>query len=88
VQVWQDGEAQALTPWLADSAVRPAGLANRLAVEDDGKVLRFFVNNILFYEEEGPRLPPGDVGVFGAAPTESDAEIDVDSLRIYALPAS
>jgi hypothetical protein len=88
IQLLQEGKMQTLTPWLADIAIKPAGVANQLAVEDDGKVLRFFVNDILFYETDMAELSAGDVGLFGAAPVNEHAEIDVDWLRVYALPAS
>jgi hypothetical protein len=88
VQLLQAGVLQSLTPWLHDIAINPAGTPNSLAVQDDGTILRFFVNNILFYEERTPQLPAGDVGVFGAAEAESATEVDVDWLHIYALPVS
>lgn len=86
VQLLEQGTLQALTPWLPDMAVNPAGEANILALEDDGELVRFFVNGLLFFVLAEPTLPPGDVGVFGAAPAESFGEIDVDWLHLYALP--
>ncbi|HMN30001.1 MAG TPA: hypothetical protein PKE45_17750 [Caldilineaceae bacterium] len=88
VQLMQEGNLQSLTPWLHDIAINRAGAPNSLAVQDDGEFLRFFVNNILFYEESTPQLPIGDVGVFGAAGVESATEVDVDWFHIYALPVS
>ncbi|RIK37196.1 MAG: hypothetical protein DCC55_25065 [Chloroflexi bacterium] len=85
-QLLQQGSLQALTPWLPDMALNQAGAANVLAVEDDGEMLRFFVNSILFFEVGDPQLPSGDLGVFGAAPPDSAAEVDVDWLHLYALP--
>lgn len=86
VQLLEEGALQALTPWLPDMAVNPAGEANILALEDDGESIRFFVNGLLFFVLAEPQLPPGDVGVFGAAPTESMGEAQVDWLHLYALP--
>jgi hypothetical protein len=88
VQLLLDGKLQPLTPWLADVAVHPAGATNQLTIEDDGKMLRFFVNTLLFYQTDLAELPAGDVGVFGAAPAGALAEIDVDWLRIYSLPSN
>lgn len=85
-QLLQTGAFQALTPWLPDMALNHAGTANVLAVEDDGEMLRFFVNGILFYEVAEPQLPAGDLGIFGTAPADSSTEVDVDWLHIYALP--
>jgi hypothetical protein len=85
-QLLQAGVIQDLTPWLPDMELNQAGAANVLAVEDDGEMLRFFVNGILFYQVAEPQLPPGDLGIFGAAPADSPAEVDVDWLHIYALP--
>jgi hypothetical protein len=31
------------------------------------------------------QLPPGDVGIFGAAPPETMAEMDLDWLQLYTL---
>ena len=86
VQWLEEGALQALTPWLPDMAVNPAGEANILALEDDGESIRFFVNGLLFFVLAEPQLPPGDVGVFGAAPTASMGEAQVDWLHLYALP--
>jgi hypothetical protein len=85
-QLLQAGVFQDLTPWLPDMELNQAGAANVLAVEDDGEMLRFFVNGILFYEVAEPQLPPGDLGVFGTAPADSPTEVDVDWLHVYALP--
>ena len=44
-------------------AVNPAGQANRLAVEDDGSRMRFYVNQALVSEIVEPQLPPGRPGI-------------------------
>jgi hypothetical protein len=85
-QLLQEGSFHSLTPWLPDMELNPAGSANVLAVEEDGEMLRFFVNSILFFEVAEPQLPPGDLGLFGTAPTDNFAEVDVDWLHIFALP--
>jgi hypothetical protein len=86
VQLLKAGGLQTLTPWLAEAAVQPNGQANRLTLVDDGVVLRFFINGPLLYEVTDPQLPAGDLGIFGAGTSIAGAEVNVDWLRIYALP--
>lgn len=86
VQLLKAGTLQAVTPWNTEATIRPAGHANQLSLIDDGEVLRLFVNGLLLFEERQPQLPAGDVGVFGAGTDGDGAEVEIDWLRLYALP--
>jgi hypothetical protein len=86
VQLWQNGAMQTLMPWSGEAVGNEAGKANRLALVDNGQVLRFFVNELIRFEVANPQLPPGDLGLFTGAPGESAAQATADWLRIYALP--
>jgi hypothetical protein len=83
VQLLQDGELLTVAPWQKLSWLNPAGQSNLLALEDDGQVLRLYLNGELVYELVDSVLPPGDIGVFGAAPANAMAQVDVDWLRLY-----
>jgi hypothetical protein len=83
VQLLQDGQLQTLIPWMEAGWLNLAGSANTLAFDDDGATLRLFINQRPVFEERQPRLPVGDAGVFGAATTQTAAEITVDWLRLY-----
>jgi hypothetical protein len=84
VQLLQDGELLPLGPWQALTWLNPAGESNLLALEDDGQIVRLYLNGDVIYELVDSALPPGDAGVFGAAPADIRTEIDVDWLRLYA----
>ncbi len=81
VQLWSDG--QAVTLQAEQAVVKPAGQANRLAVEDDGARIRFYVNQALVSEIVDPQLPPGRPGLAAAAPTDEAATVDFDWIAIY-----
>ncbi|MFN8466466.1 MAG: hypothetical protein U0X20_12995 [Caldilineaceae bacterium] len=81
VQLWSEG--QAVTLQAEQAVVKPAGQANRLAVEDDGARIRFYVNQALVSEIVDPQLPPGRPGLAAAAPSEEPATVDFDWIAIY-----
>jgi hypothetical protein len=86
VQLLKEGRLQTLLPWSGAPVANRAGEANELALIDNGRVLRLFVNGVIRYEEE-PQLSPGDLGLFAAAPVESPAQVSADWVRVYRLPA-
>ena len=61
----------------------PGGQANRLAVEDDGSRIRFYVNQALVSEIVEPQLPPGRPGIAAVAPGPTAATVDFDWIAIY-----
>lgn len=83
VQLWREGVLETLQPWTAHPALQPAGVANRLMFEDDGKVLRLFANDTLLYEQTAVAWPTGATGLFGGATEAGMADIYVDWLRGY-----
>jgi hypothetical protein len=85
VQLLQDGELLPLGPWQTLDWLNPAGESNLLALEDDGQIVRLYFNGEVIYELVDSALSPGDAGVFGAAPVDTVAQIDVDWLRLYTL---
>lgn len=84
VQLWQNGQLQTLIPWTENGQLNLAGAANVLTLEDDGATLRLAVNDRPLFVVQTPVLPVGDVGVFGAAPAQGNAEITADWLKLYA----
>lgn len=85
VQVWSEGQQATLQSALQPGAiaVNPAGQANRLAVEDDGSRIRFYVNQALVSEIVDPQLPPGRPGIATVAPGPTAATVDFDWIAIY-----
>jgi hypothetical protein len=81
VQLWSDGQHATLQS--ASAVVNPAGEANRLAVEDDGSRIRFYVNQALVSEIVDPQLPPGRPGIATVAPSDNAATVDFDWIAIY-----
>lgn len=85
VQVWSEGQQATLQSTQQSGAVEinPAGQANRLAVEDDGSRIRFYVNQALVSEIVDPQLPPGRPGIAAVAPGPAAATVDFDWIAIY-----
>jgi hypothetical protein len=81
VQLWSDGQQTTLQS--EQAVVNPAGQANRLAVEDDGTLIRFYVNQALVSEIVDPQLPPGRPGIAASAPGAAAATVDFDWIAIY-----
>ena len=81
VQLWRDGQSATLQA--APIAANQAGQANRLAVEDDGSRLRFYVNQALVSEIVEPQLAAGRPGIATVAAGPDSATVDFDWLAIY-----
>jgi len=81
VQLWRDGQQAILQS--SPAVVNPAGQANRLAVEDDGSRIRFYVNQALLSEIVDPQLAPGRPGIATVAPGADAATVDFDWIAIY-----
>jgi hypothetical protein len=58
-------------------------LANRLAVEDDGARVRFYVNQVLVSEIVDPQLLGGRPGIATVATSDAPATVDFDWIAIY-----
>jgi hypothetical protein len=85
VQLWQAGQLQTLIPWMESGWLNLAGQPNVLTLADDGASLRLMVNDHLLFAVQSPVLPAGDVGIFGAAPAQTGAEMAIDWLRLYEM---
>jgi hypothetical protein len=81
VQLWLNREP--LTVQSASVAANPAGMANRLAVEDDGTRLRFYVNQVLVSEIVEPVLGAERPGIAAVASGPDPAIVDFDWIAIY-----
>jgi len=86
VQLLQDGAWQTLAPWTTSRLLEREGAFNRLAVEDDGRRLRFLVDGQALFTVEKVRLPPGDVGLAGGARSQGEAIIEFDWVRLHPIP--
>ena len=88
MQVWlqQNGDWQTLVSWTPMPVLNVAGSANILALEDDGKTIRFFANESLLYQLDAPTFPPGATGLVGGAQDVDLLDVDFDWLRVYELP--
>lgn len=85
VELWSDGQQATLQSAFQSGAVvvNQAGQANRLAVEDDGTRIRFYVNQALVSEIVDPQLPPGRPGIAAVASGPAAATVDFDWIAIY-----
>jgi hypothetical protein len=81
VQLWSGGQSATLQS--APIVANPAGQANRLAVEDDGERLRFYVNQALVSEIVEPQLAAGRPGIAAVAAGPDAATVDFDWIAIY-----
>lgn len=79
--VWIDGQRYVLQPPTTSPLVFAAGVENRLSLEDDGKQLRFFVNQALMGRIR-PELPPKRAGIAAIAAAEP-ATADFNWVAIY-----
>lgn len=81
VELWQNNTPDSVPA----TAIRAnaAGLANRLAVADDGEWLRFYVNQLPVAEIAEPQLPAGRPGLAVVATETEQAAIDFDWLAIF-----
>ena len=83
VDMWKDGEKFVLQPPTTSAIVNGAGKANRLALEDNGKQMRFYVNQALLYTVAEPVLPAGRAGVAALSTGDQIAAVEFDWVRIY-----
>ncbi len=83
VQLWLDGQPYPLPALSAAVTPNPVGQANRLAVEDDGARLRFYVNQTVLAEVLDPQLPAGRPGISTTAAGSIPASVDFDWIAIY-----
>lgn len=81
VQLWLDGASFTLQS--QEVIASPAGQPNRLAVEDDGSRLRFFVNQMLVAEVLEPELSFARPGIATVATAADAAVVDFDWIAIY-----
>ncbi len=86
VQLLQDGAWQTLAPWTTSPLLEREGAFNQLAVEDDGRQLRFLVDGEELFSVAEVRLPPGDVGLAGGARSQGAAVIEFDWVRLAQIP--
>lgn len=86
VQLLQEGAWQTLAPWTTSPLLEREGAFNQLAVEDDGRQLRFLVHGEELFTVAELRLPPGDVGLAGGARSQGGAVIEFDWVRLDSIP--
>jgi len=84
-QIQQQKGDQVITvqPWVLAPFLNRAGSANLLTIEDDGKHVRFFGNNMLIAELNDPAYPLGFVGLAGGALGQAVADIRFDWFQLY-----
>lgn len=83
-ELWREGQPFTLQAATPSAIVMPAGQSNRLALEDDGNRLRFYVNQALLFEVAASQLPPGSAGIAVRAAGAEPATGEFDWLVIYA----
>jgi hypothetical protein len=75
--------------WVMAPFLNRAGSANLLTIEDNGRAIRFYGNNMLLAELNDPAYPLGYVGLAGGAQGQAVAEIRFDWFQLYdATPSS
>ena len=84
--LWIDGQRTVLQEPATSPFVFPAGVENRLSLEDDGNQMRLFVNQALMGRIR-PQLPPKRVGIATTATGEKPASVDFDWVSIYEVDA-
>jgi hypothetical protein len=80
-EVWQ-----LLHPWTESNLLKQSGKANQLAVEDDGRQIRFYANGTLLFTVLEPRLPGGDVGLMAGTRSQGTVAAQFDWVKIYSVP--
>lgn len=83
VELWKDGAQFTLQPPTSVAIVNPLGKPNRLALEDDGQQLRFFVNQVLLFTVADPQLPAGRAGVTAVSTSDQIGAAMFDWVAIY-----
>lgn len=84
----QEGEWITMNPWTPTYGINNVGAENRLAVEDDGFSLRFFVNDAPIHDID-PLLPPGEVGLVAGTRSADDSATAgsyFQGIKIYGAP--
>lgn len=87
LQVQRDGVWSSVQPWTFHKALLPAGMANVLVLEDDGRVVRYFANDTLLLETEATSASGGGVGLAAGTLTNNAATIDFDWVKVDGLNA-
>lgn len=82
---WQTGRSEVLQTPIVSPALRPAGTANRLVVEDTGGNLRVYANDVMLYDISNPTWEDGGAALAGISTGEEIATIDFDELVIYGI---
>lgn len=85
VQVQQNGRWATLRDWTVASSLAGAGMANELALEDAGDVVRVLANGEPIFQTRAITLAPGDVGVIAGSLEQSVAEVDFDWVKLEPL---
>jgi hypothetical protein len=80
-EIWQ-----ILHPWTESDLLKPHGEINLLAVEDDGRQIRFYANGTLLFTIGEPRLPGGDVGLMAGTRSRGTVAAHFDWVNIYGVP--
>jgi hypothetical protein len=83
IQQQNGDEVITVQPWTIAPFLNRAGSANLLTIEDDGKRVLFYGNNMLVAELADPAYPLGFVGLAGGALGQGDAEIRFDWFQLY-----
>ncbi len=76
-------EVVTVQPWVMAPFLNRAGSANLLTIEDDGRRVHFYGNNMLIAELMDPVYPLGFVGLAGGAQGQSVADIRFDWFQLY-----
>lgn len=84
VQLQQNGVWYTLQDWTDDMEIRLAGENNTIALEDQGNLLRFLINDVVKFEVE-PLLPQGSTGLTMGAPSDSRVGIAESNFHRVAL---
>ena len=85
VQVQQNGRWATLHDWSAAPNLAVAGMANELALEDAGDVMRFVANGETIFQTRAITLAPGDLGVIAGSLEQAVAEVDFDWVKLEPL---
>lgn len=86
VQAQEQGKWRTLQPWTDSPLLQTVGGENRLAIEDDGHNLRFYVGPDLLFATDDLRLPVGDVGLLAGSRSQGTARALYDWVRMEAIP--
>ncbi len=85
VRMWMDGQSYVLQMPSVMPMIYTAGESNRLALEDNGERLRFYVNQAMLFEVSNPEIEQGRSGISVFSPDGGAASASFDWLAIYAV---